>query len=204
MSRAGHDKRAGTVFAPGVCQACVHDQGDNQLTNPFKLRSWSPYVVGVGIGVLSWFAFVTANQPLGVSTAFEHTSAFLIETAAPAATERNEYFQANAPKINWGWMLVVGVFLGALLSAWWSGDRTNSTVPALWESRFGSSAAKRLAAAFLGGALMLFGARLAGGCTSGHAISGGLQLAASSWLFTVTFFAVAIAASQLLYRQKIT
>ena len=45
------------------------------MTNPLSLKSWPPYVVGVGIGLLSWFAFATANHPLGISTAFEHTAA---------------------------------------------------------------------------------------------------------------------------------
>ena len=40
------------------------------MTNPFTMKSWSPYVVGVGVGVLSWVAFATADKPLGVSTAF--------------------------------------------------------------------------------------------------------------------------------------
>jgi uncharacterized protein len=45
------------------------------VSYPLTMKSWSPDVVGVGIGVLNWFASLTANQPLGVSTAFEHTAA---------------------------------------------------------------------------------------------------------------------------------
>ena len=73
------------------------------------------------------------------------------------------------------------------------------TVPPLWKARFGGSSAKRLAAAFLGGAVMMFGARLAQGCTSGHGISGSLQLAASSWLFVIVMFPAAIGTAYLLY-----
>jgi len=94
---------------------------------------------------------------------------------------------------------VLGVFLGAFLSATVSGDRTNQTVPELWRRRFGGGVAKRLAAAFLGGGLMMFGARLAQGCTSGHGISGALQLAVSSWVFVVVMFAVATAVALLIY-----
>jgi uncharacterized membrane protein YedE/YeeE len=96
-------------------------------------------------------------------------------------------------------MLVLGVFVGALLSAWLSGDRTSEAVPGLWRKRFGGSGGKRLAAAFLGGGLMMFGARLAQGCTSGHGISGALQLAASSWVFVVVMVAVATAVALMIY-----
>ena len=75
-------------------------------------------------------------------------------------------------------------------------------MPPLWERRFGPGAAKRLAFAFLGGAVMVFGARVAGGCTSGHGISGMLQLSASSWVFMPLAFAVAIATALLMYGRE--
>ena len=138
------------------------------MTNPLTMKSWSPYVVGVGIGVLTWFAFATADHPLGVSTAFEHTAALAEKAAVPQAEQTNEYFAKKAeegkpPKIGWEWMVVLGVFLGALLSSWLSGDRTAEAVPAMWRERFGGSVVLRLTAAFLAGLLMMFGARLAGG-----------------------------------------
>lgn len=156
--------------------------------NPLAVRSWSPYVVGAAIGILSWFAFATADRPLGVSTSFEYTSALAIQAVAPDWAAGHSYFQEESPKIDWQWTLVLGVFVGAALSSWLSGDREPYWVPPLWESRFGSSRGKRLLAAAAGGAVMLFGARLAGGCTSGHGISGNLQLAVSSIVFSVAFF----------------
>lgn len=177
------------------------------MTSPLTRKSWSPYAVGVGIGVLSWFAFATADHPLGVSTAFEHTAALGEKAVVPQAEQTNEYFAKKAeegkpPMIGWEWMVVLGVFVGALLSSWLSGDRSTGPVPAMWRERFGGSAPLRLAAAFLAGALMMFGARLAGGCTSGHGISGNLQLALSSVVFTATFFAAAIITSLALYGRK--
>jgi hypothetical protein len=177
------------------------------MDNPLTRKSWSPYVVGAAIGVLSWFAFATADKPLGITTAFENTAA-LIEKAAISNFEKtNEYYEAKAkqgksPKIDWEWMLVVGVFVGALLSATLSGDRTTEAVPGMWRNRFGGGVAKRLVAAFLGGGLMMFGARLAQGCTSGHGISGALQLAVSSWVFVVVMFVVATAAAFMLYGKE--
>lgn len=96
-------------------------------------------------------------------------------------------------------MLVIGVFAGAWISSRLSGDRAERSVPPLWEWRFGKSTGKRLAAAFGGGALMMFGARLAQGCTSGHGISGALQLALSSWIFVVLLFAAGTAMTFALY-----
>ena len=168
-------------------------------------KSWSPYVVGIGIGVLSWFAFATANKPIGITTAFEYTAGLTEKAAAPELAE--PYLQAKekdgkTPKIDWEWMLVVGVFAGAWLSARMGDDRTERSVPPLWEWRFGPSAPKRLAAAFFGGALMMFGARLAQGCTSGHGISGALQLALSSWIFVILLFAAGTVVTFLLYGRE--
>lgn len=159
--------------------------------NVLRLRSWSPYVVGIGIGLLSWFAFATANRPIGITTAFEYTAALTEQAAAPELAQ--PYLHAKAkedkpPKIDWEWMLVIGVFVGSWLSARLSNDQTARSIPSLWEWRFGPSTVKRLAGAFFGGALMMFGARLAQGCTSGHGISGALQLALSSWIFVALLF----------------
>lgn len=177
------------------------------MGNLFTQKSWSPYAVGAAIGVLSWFAFWSADHPIGITTAFEHTAALTGKAVAPQVEQTHEYYQAKQkegkqPKIGWEWMLVVGVFLGAFSSAWLSGERTRRRVPDLWQWRFGGSVAKRFAAAFLGGALMIFGARLAQGCTSGHGISGSLQLAVSSWVFVVAFFVVGVATAFLLFGKE--
>lgn len=177
------------------------------MNNPFTMRSWSPYVVGAAIGVLSWFAFASADRALGITTAFEYSAALAEKAAVPQIEQTNEYFAAKAregkpPKIDWEWMLVLGVFLGAFLSAWISGDRNRIKVPDLWAWRFGPSTAKRFTFAFLGGALMIFGARLADGCTSGHGISGTLQLAVSSWIFTITLFVVGVITAFVLFGRE--
>ena len=98
------------------------------MDNPITRRSWSLYVVGAAIGVLSWFAFATADKPVGITTAFENTAALVEKAAIPDFEQANGYFAAKAkegksPKVDWEWMLVLGVFLGALLSASLSGDR---------------------------------------------------------------------------------
>ena len=100
-------------------------------------------------------------------------------------------------------MLVVGVFFGAYLSSTLSADRsTGNGVPALWARRFGPSSAKRFAGAFWGAAVMMFGARLAQGYTSGHGISGALQLAVSSRIFIAVFVPAAVLAAFALYGKE--
>ena len=177
------------------------------MTNPFTMKSWSPYAVGAGIGVLSWIAFATADRHLAITLQYEHIAAMAERAAVPQVEQTNGYYAARAqqglsPNVGWYMMLIVGVFLGALLSSRLSGDRTDASVPPLWERRFGPGTAKRLAFAFLGGAVMVFGARVAGGCTSGHGISGMLQLSASSWVFMPLAFAVAIATAFLMYGRE--
>jgi uncharacterized membrane protein YedE/YeeE len=169
-----------------------------------KQKSWSPYLVGAAIGILSWFAFASADHPLGITTAFENTAALLIQGGHPEANFVQALAQdrESSPKINWEWMLVLGVFIGAFLSSSLSGDRARKHgVPDLWALRFGGSRRKRMLAAFAGGALMMFGARLAQGCTSGHGISGLAQLAVSSLVFTLVFFMVGMITAQLIYRR---
>lgn len=148
--------------------------------NPLTRVRWSPYLVGAGIGVLSWFAFATVDRGIGVTTAFEEAAARVLGALGLA--------DGGAPRIGWEWTLLVGLLVGAWISARLSGDRAREVVPSLWAARFGDRPGPRLAVAFAGGSLLMFGARLAQGCTSGHGITGAMQLAVSSWVFLVGLF----------------
>jgi uncharacterized protein len=170
--------------------------------NVLSQKYWSPYVVGAAIGILSWFAFASADHPIGITTPFEHTAALMFQTADPALTQTYMQKTEKQPIIGWEWMLVLGVFIGASLSAWLSGDRTREIVPELWQWRFGSSVPLRLAGAFLGAALMMIGARIAQGCTSGHGISGTLQLALSSWVFVFVIFSVSALTAFIMFGKR--
>src|ERR1043166_4670973 len=148
--------------------------------------------------MLSWFAFVTADRHLAVTLQYEHIPALMAKAIAPSVENSNQYYAVRArqglsPNIGWYMMLIVGVYFGSLVSSWLSKENSRIRVPPLWRWKFGPNVAIRLIMAFLGGALMVFGARIAGGCTSGHGISGILQLAVSSWLFMPLAFLVAIA-----------
>ena len=73
-------------------------------------------------------------------------------------------------------------------------------IPPSWRNRFGPSPRKRAIGSFGGSFLVLFGARMAGGCTSGHSLSGGIQLALSAWLFTAMVVIAMFVTTRLVYR----
>ena len=113
--------------------------------------------------------------------------------------EEKDYYQKNPPIINWEWMFVAGLMIGSFVSAKLSGDFAIITIPQKWLQSAGDSRLIRLLAAFAGGAIMGFGARWARGCTSGHGISGTLQLAVSSWIVTIVLFISGIITAMILY-----
>jgi uncharacterized membrane protein YedE/YeeE len=162
--------------------------------------AWSPYVVGALIGILSMFTFYFSNKPLGASTAYARLAGILGMAVAPRHTQTLKFYKDNKPAVDWEVMLVVGVVVGAFLAAWQGNELTGQWLPPMWEARFGDGIGLRIAAALVGGGLMAFGARLAGGCTSGHGISGALQLSVGSWIALICFFAGGIATAMLMFR----
>jgi uncharacterized protein len=161
---------------------------------------WTPYLMGAGIGVLSWIVFAVANDPLGVTSALSAVAGFAAMPFAGAATVwHNSYWAQTVPSLSYGAIFLVGVMLGAFAASVAARQFHVETMPATWRQRFGGSISLRFAGAFIGGALEMYGARLAGGCSSGHGISGTMQLAVSSWTFTILMFGTAILVSSLLF-----
>ncbi|MDO8861640.1 YeeE/YedE thiosulfate transporter family protein [Haliea sp. E1-2-M8] len=161
--------------------------------------AWSPYLVGALIGVLSMATFYFSDKPLGISTAYARLAGLVGNLVAKNHTGTLKFYQDKTPKIEWGVMLLFGVVLGAFIAAYTGGEIAAAWVPPLWQERFGPEAGLRAGVAFLGGVIMAYGARLAGGCTSGHGISGALQLSVSSWLAMLCFFAGAVVTAMLLF-----
>lgn len=163
-------------------------------------QEWSPYVVGACIGALSWFAFLLSDRPLGCSTAFVKVAGMIDKSVSGAKAADRAYYRKFVPVVDWEIMLVLGLGLGSLIGSLVSGTFRVEWVSPFWASSVGTAPALRWIVALVGGALVVFGARWAGGCTSGHSISGGLQLAVSSWLATLCFFATGIASAMLVHR----
>jgi hypothetical protein len=163
--------------------------------------NWSPYLVGAGIGVLSWAVFVIVANPIGMTTAMSQIAGGVAAPVVGADTvAQNSYWKTNAMKLDYGTLFLIGTFLGALASALVTRTFRIETVPSVWREQFGGSVTKRMIAAFVGGALAMYGARMAGGCTSGNGISQGLQLAVVGWTFLAVMFASGLATTFILFR----
>ena len=167
--------------------------------NWFFLEQWSPYIVGIGIGILSWIAFVLSDKPLGCSTAYARSSGMIERILRGDKVLEKPYYQKFAPVVDWEWMLVIGIVIGAFISAKVSGQFQLQWIPEAWATGFGSSVFFRIIISLIGGIVLGFGARWAGGCTSGHGISGTLQLAVSSWLAALCFFIGGIITAMILF-----
>ncbi|MFN2476412.1 MAG: YeeE/YedE thiosulfate transporter family protein [Chthoniobacterales bacterium] len=162
--------------------------------------AWSPYVVGALIGVLSWLTFLFSDKAIGASSAYANVAGAIGRLVSRRHTDSLDYFKNNPPKSNWELTLVIGVLIGSFIAAWTGHEMTDEWLPPMWQARFGAdSYILRMIAASAGGLLMAFGARLGGGCTSGHGISGTLQLSVGSWIAVICFFLGGIPVAMLLY-----
>jgi len=167
----------------------------------FRKDRWSPYLVGALIGGLLT-VLMTMGYTIGVSSGIARVSALLHQAVAPV--QEGSYFDrllSDHVIFNWKIFFITGILLGAFVAS----KLTTEEIPkknTIWENAFGTAKWKRNFAAFIGGFLLLFGARLANGCTSGHAISGGAQLSIISWVFMLALFASAIPVAFLLYQKK--
>jgi len=170
------------------------------------ILSWKVAGLLLGLMVILATALVT---PFGVSTQYVVTDAIVLHSVAPEAAESNTYLNKYGEKEDWGvgygWMLVLGMFLGSGIAAMATHrfrQRKNPAMSDMWVAQFGNHKAKRLVQAFIGGLLLLFGARFAGGCTSGHMISGISQLTVGSFVFGVAIFISGIITAKVLYRKR--
>lgn len=162
--------------------------------------AWSPYVVGAGIGVLSWLTFLFADRAIGASGFYATLAGMVGRTVAPRHTMSLPYYREDPPKADWGFVFVLSTVAGGFIAAWSGGEFRNEWLHPMWADKFGAdSHGLRAGVGFAGGVFMALGARLAGGCTSGHGISGTLQLNPGSWVTSAGMFVGGIGAAMLLY-----
>lgn len=148
-------------------------------------KKWSPYLVGIGIGFLVFGTVLFANKIIGMSSAF----AFIASKCLSCSTCYS----------CWSTLLMIGTFLGAFVATSLSKTK-QPVVPEIWQKRFGPSKIKRAIVSVLGGVILILGARIAGGCSSGHVISGASQLATSGWIFAIGLFASGIVTAHFVYK----
>lgn len=126
-------------------------------------EGWSPYLAGALTGLVMVFSVWLSGKFFGASTSFVRTAGLLESLVAPERVERLPYFLENPPKLDWQWMFVLGILLGSYAAAKLFGDFRWEAVPPMWQERFGSDQVTRGLTAFAGGAVAIFGARLADG-----------------------------------------
>ena len=161
----------------------------------------SPYLAGVGIGVVLLLAFVLTGRGLGASGAFSSVVTAAVSTAAPSHAAGSAFYTrylgdgGASPLADWLVFEIIGVLIGGFASAALAGRLRWAT-----ERGPGITDRGRLLTAFAGGTAMGVGAKLARGCTSGLGLTGGATLSVGSWLFVLAAFAGAYAAAPLLRR----
>lgn len=174
---------------------------------------------GLMLGLV-FFAAVLLVKPIGVSTQFVILDGIVADVMAPdlvtqtddGYTSTNAYLAKSGGKyaknvsnpLNYSFVFVLAMAVGGFISVMSRGglDRAEQTMPALWRTNFGDSPVKRNVVAFFGGFIVLYGARLAGGCTSGHMMSGMMQTSLSGYVFALGAFAAAIPVSLMLFKKE--
>lgn len=170
--------------------------------------SWRPYVAGALVGVLATLSVIVSTkvlgktQYLGASTTFVRAVGFVEQAVDAEHVKMNPYFLKEKVKVDWQFMLIVGIFVGALSASVIDGSFKLEAVPPVWRERFGGGVGLRAVGAFLGGIVAMFGARLADGCPSGHGLSGLMQLSVSGFIALACFFGAGVLMAALVYRRR--
>jgi uncharacterized protein len=199
---------------PRAVRTTAENRGDHAvMTSPSGDYTPLSWVKGGLLLGLVFFAAVALVKPIGVSTQFVIFDGILWDAINPDVvvsdpvaksgySSSNSYLNKSGGKyaasiarpLNYSFVFVIALMGGALLSAILRGGVPPSErmMPAIWRSNWGGSFIKRFVAAFAAGFLVLYGARLAGGCTSGHMMSGMMQTALSGFIFSAGVFLAGI------------
>ena len=155
---------------------------------------WNPYACGVGLGLVLLVTFLVMGRGIGASGAMTSMVAVGVQTVSEDHAAASAFYAGYLgdgtvhPLKDWLVFEVLGVLIGGFLSGVLA-RRTKLKV----EKGLGISVNKRLLYAFLGGIIMAFGTKLARGCTSGQALTGGAMMNVGSWVFMLALFAGAYA-----------
>lgn len=153
--------------------------------------------LGVAFGVLSALS-IALYGPIGVSGAYSRVIGRALKAVVPGYAAANAYVTRFGDLLTTENIEVVGLLIGGFLAARLAGGRA----PAVEMAHAGErTTGRRYLDAFIGGFLILFGARLAGGCTSGHIISGITQLALSGMVFAAAVFGAGIITAKAMQRR---
>jgi uncharacterized membrane protein YedE/YeeE len=158
----------------------------------------NPYLAGVGLGLTLLASYIILGTGLGASGGIARMGAYFEQLVAETHTLNSSYFGkwGNNPLYYYLVFMFAGIFIGGFFSAL-LGKRVNVS---LIKGK-SASGVLRVILAVIGGVLSGFAARLAGGCTSGQALSGGAMLLSGSMVFMICLFAGGYAAAWFVRRQ---
>ncbi|MCG6186669.1 YeeE/YedE thiosulfate transporter family protein [Maribellus maritimus] len=160
---------------------------------PEKNMKW--LLAGILLALLNTIVFSkgVSNRPIGASTTFPYVADWL------SGFTSNSYFEKIQVPGNWEVFFLLGALLSGLILSLIRGEFKIQLIHENWVKYKNNSVVSRAIWAFIGGFVLIFGARMAGGCTSGHVISGGMQLAISSLVFAVFVFAGLLITGRVFY-----
>ncbi|MFP4408245.1 MAG: YeeE/YedE thiosulfate transporter family protein [Alkalispirochaetaceae bacterium] len=164
-----------------------------------------PYVYGALSGLLLTASVGIVDQFFGTSTTFPRAATGVFQVLGFDLSGW-EFAQVRDGALtglalpNWQLLFVIGIGLGAFIAAKVSGTFKSEALPPMWVERFGENKGKRIAYSIVGGIIAMVGVRMAGGCPSGHGISGMSQLGVSSLIALVMFFVGGVVTARILYR----
>jgi hypothetical protein len=177
------------------------------LIDYIRKEEWSPYVAGILLGIVGILAVWLSDSLLGASGAFENLAGMIGKAIVPPVFD-NIYFDfIMPPGLTWSLVLFIGTIIGGFVGAatsstllWGKKGAANSDNQ--WKIIFGPQTWKRWLWGFIGAIILEYGAGIAGGCTSGLAISGGMLLAPSAFIFIAGMFASGIITAKIIYRKR--
>ena len=165
---------------------------------PRKIPWWAG---GILFSLLFFFSFSEwgAGRPIGASTGM----AYLSEVLFGLDAQTHEYTALIETSGAWEGVMLIGVFFGGLfMSLFVTKTFHVSYIPTLWKARKNSSVPSRMMWSFIAGFLLVYGARLAGGCNAGHILSGNSQTAVSGVVFTIVALGTGVLTGRFFYKRK--
>lgn len=165
-------------------------------------KYWNPYIAGVGLGLTLLASFVIMGRGLGASGGFTTITSFIVSIISPEHAQSNSMYNAyiqnsmGHPLLDWIVFEIFGIMVGGFLSGYFSGRLKVKT-----DKGPKISSRSRLVFALIGGIMMGFAAKIARGCTSGQALTGGALLNLGSWIFMIFIFVGAYALAYFVRRQ---
>ncbi|MBN1650716.1 MAG: YeeE/YedE family protein [Bacteroidales bacterium] len=161
-----------------------------------KIKDMKWFYAGIGLALLNAIIFLggVSNRPIGASTSYPYLADLMTSTTT------NDYFAKIQKPGNWELIFLAGAFVAGLVFSLLKKEFSFILIHDNWKKYKGTSSINRIIWSFVGGFILIIGARMAGGCTSGHIISGGMQLAISSLLFMVFVFAGLLITGKIFYK----